>query len=105
MLRNDGRALGADAAGSRLVFPDVRLANLSRIVREMRRAGPLTRADVARRAGVSLPTAHRLVSDLADLGLVEEQSAEPASIGADRVRLGRPPVVTAFATMLPCWPG
>ena len=55
-LENAGGALGADAAGSRLVFPDVRLANLSRIVREMRRAGPLTRADVARRAGVSLPT-------------------------------------------------
>jgi glucokinase len=94
--RNGGRALGADAAGSMLVSPDVRLANLSRIVREMRRAGPLARADVARRAGVSLPTAHRLVSDLADLGLVEEQAAEPAGTGADRARPGRPPVVYSF---------
>ena len=41
--------------------------------------------------GVSLPTVHRLVSDLADIHLVEEESPE-----ADSSRLGRPPVLYRF---------
>jgi predicted NBD/HSP70 family sugar kinase len=70
---------------------DVRLANLARIVDELRQAGALSRSEVARRVGISLPTAHRLVSDLADLELVEEEEPE-----ADNSRLGRPPVVYRF---------
>jgi predicted NBD/HSP70 family sugar kinase len=70
---------------------DVRLANLARIVRELRHTGALSRSDLARRVGVSLPTAHRLVSDLADIHLVEEESPE-----ADASRLGRPPVLYRF---------
>ena len=70
---------------------DVRLANLARIVHELRSAGSLSRTDVARRAGISLPTAHRLISDLADLRVVEEDT--PAS---DGTRLGRPPAVYRF---------
>jgi predicted NBD/HSP70 family sugar kinase len=70
---------------------DVRLANLARIVDELRQAGVLSRSEVARRVGISLPTAHRLVSDLADLELVEEEEPE-----ADNSRLGRPPVVYRF---------
>jgi glucokinase len=46
---------------------------------------------VARRVGVSLPTAHRLISDLADLQVVEEEKPE-----ADASRLGRPPAVYRF---------
>ena len=70
---------------------DVRLANLARIVDELRQAKVLSRSEVARRVGISLPTAHRLVSDLADLELVEEEEPE-----ADNSRLGRPPVVYRF---------
>jgi predicted NBD/HSP70 family sugar kinase len=70
---------------------DVRLANLARIVDELRHAGALSRSEVARRVQVSLPTAHRLVSDLAELQLVEEEEPE-----ADNSRLGRPPVVYRF---------
>ena len=70
---------------------DVRLANLARIVEELRHAGALSRSEVARRVQVSLPTAHRLVSDLAELQLVEEEEPE-----ADNSRLGRPPVVYRF---------
>ncbi len=70
---------------------DVRLANLVRIVHELREAGALSRSEVARRVGVSLPTAHRLVSDLAGLDLVGEES-----VPADGTRLGRPPVVYRF---------
>jgi predicted NBD/HSP70 family sugar kinase len=70
---------------------DVRLANLARIVDELRHAGALSRSEVARRVGISLPTAHRLVSDLAGLQLVEKEEPE-----ADNSRLGRPPVVYRF---------
>jgi MarR family len=76
---------------STYVPADVRLANLARIIGELRQAGALSRSDVARRVGISLPTAHRLVSDLADLELVEEENPE-----ADGSRLGRPPVVYRF---------
>ena len=70
---------------------DVRLANLARIVHELRHTGTLSRSDLARRVGVSLPTAHRLVSDLAGIHLVAEESPE-----ADSSRLGRPPVLYRF---------
>lgn len=80
------------AAGRSSHVPaDVRLANLARIVDELRQAGVLSRSEVARRVGISLPTAHRLVSDLADLELVEEEEPE-----VDNSRLGRPPVVYRF---------
>jgi predicted NBD/HSP70 family sugar kinase len=79
------------AAKSTLVPADVRLANLVRIVQELRASQALSRSEVARQVGMSLPTAHRLVADLADLGLVEEET--PA---ADSSRLGRPPVVYRF---------
>jgi predicted NBD/HSP70 family sugar kinase len=80
-----------DVGWSSHVPADVRLANLARIVDELRHAGVLSRSEVARRVQVSLPTAHRLVSDLAELQLVEEEEPE-----ADNSRLGRPPVVYRF---------
>jgi glucokinase len=86
------------AVSSPLVPADVRLANLARVVQEMRDAQTLSRSDVAlsrsdvaRLAGISVATAHRLIFDLAELGLVEEQPV--ASGGA---RPGRPPVVYRF---------
>jgi predicted NBD/HSP70 family sugar kinase len=89
--RKDGNAISTAAARSTLVPADMRLANLTRIIQELRSAGGLSRSDVARRVGMSLPTAHRLVSDLADLGLVAEENT-----AADGARLGRPPVVYSF---------
>jgi glucokinase len=79
----------------------VRLANLARVVQEMRDAqtlsrSALSRSDVARLAGISVATAHRLISDLAELGLVEEQ---PVASGASQLvtsRPGRPAVVYRF---------
>jgi predicted NBD/HSP70 family sugar kinase len=76
---------------STFVPADVRLANLVRIVQELRGAGSLSRSDVARQVGMSLPTAHRLVADLVDLGLVLQESPAPGD-----TRLGRPPVVYRF---------
>ena len=84
-------AMIAEVASSPSVPADVKLANLARVLQEMRNADALSRSDVARKAGISVATAHRLISDLAELGLVEEQP-----VAADGIRLGRPPVVYRF---------
>ena len=83
--------LTSAAESTTSVPADVRLANLGRVVRELRSAGTLSRAEVACRSGVSVATGHRLISDLAEAGLVEEQ---PITSGP--ARLGRPPVVYRF---------
>jgi predicted NBD/HSP70 family sugar kinase len=83
--------LTSAAEGTTSVPADVRLANLGRVVRELRSAGALSRAEVACRSGVSVATGHRLISDLAESGLVQEQ---PITSGP--ARLGRPPVVYRF---------
>lgn len=83
--------LTSAAEGTTSVPADVRLANLGRVVRELRSAGALSRAEVACRSGVSVATGHRLISDLAESGLVQEQ---PLTSGP--ARLGRPPVVYRF---------
>jgi glucokinase len=81
----------AAAARSALAPGDVRVANLARMTRELQDAGVLSRAELARRAGVSVPTGHRLIADLVDLGLAQRQPA-PAGDG----RPGRPPVLYRF---------
>jgi predicted NBD/HSP70 family sugar kinase len=83
--------MSTTTARSTLIPADVRLANLVRIIQELRSSGALSRSDVARHVGMSLPTVHRLVSDLADLGLVQEENT-----AADGLRLGRPPTVYRF---------
>jgi glucokinase len=70
---------------------DVKVANLARMTRELQDAGLLSRAELARRAGLSVPTAHRLIADLVELGLAERKPA-PEGDG----RPGRPPVVYRF---------
>jgi predicted NBD/HSP70 family sugar kinase len=83
--------LTSPAASVALVPADVRLANLSCAIGELRSAGELSRSEVARRVGVSVATAHRLIFDLAELGLVQERPVTPGP-----ARLGRPPVVYRF---------
>ena len=61
--------LTSAAESTTSVPADVRLANLGRVVRELRSAGALSRAEVACRSGVSVATGHRLISDLAESGL------------------------------------
>ena len=84
--------LTSAAEGTTSVPADVRLANLGRVVRELRSAGALSRAEVACRSGVSVATGHRLISDLAESGLVQEQGVTggPACYG---------PGVVAAATL------
>ena len=83
--------LTSAAKSTTSVPADVRLANLGRVVRELRSAGSLSRAEVACRSGVSVATGHRLISDLAESGLVQEQA-----FTSGPARRGRPPVVYRF---------
>ncbi len=81
----------AAAARPTLALGDVKVANLARMTQELQDAGVLSRAELARRAGLSVPTAHRLVADLVELGLAQRKPA-PESDG----RPGRPPAVYRF---------
>lgn len=63
---------------------DVRLANALRIVAELRDSKGSTHADVARAIGLSVPAAHRLMSELVEENLVAELDA------TDTVTVGRP---------------
>lgn len=67
------------------------MANLARVMQELRAERTLSRADLARRTGLAVPTIHRLVSDLAATGLVDEQA-----LPDDDGRLGRPPTGYRF---------
>ena len=68
---------------------DVRRANLSATLGILYRSGPVSRAALSKRTGRNRSTIASLVTDLVDLGLVEER--DPDSLG----QVGRPsPVVT-----------
>ena len=74
-----------------LVPQDLRLANLRRVVQELRSEPTLSRAELARRTGMAVPTVHRLVSDLEANELVDVEA-----IPVDDGRLGRPPTGYRF---------
>jgi len=57
---------------------DVRLANVLKIIAELRESQGSTHADVARAIGLSVPAVHRLMSELVEEGLVEERDAHDA---------------------------
>lgn len=77
---------GAKGAGPRPGGPSTgRRENLLAILRELRSAPSLTRAEVAERTGLALPTTHRLLATLLDADLVVEDVGSRASGG-----LGRP---------------
>ncbi len=68
---------------------DVRRSNLSATLGILYRTGPVSRAALSKRTGRNRSTIASLVTDLVDLGLVEER--DPDSLG----QVGRPsPVVT-----------
>lgn len=66
---------------------DVRLANLAVVLRQVRRAGPCSRADIAAATGLNKATVSSLVADLIERRMVRE-------VGLTDGRVGRP------ATML-----
>ena len=59
----------------------LRHLNSRRVLAALQHYGPLSRADLARRTGISGPTVTRTVGDLLGARLVEEGESPPASIG------------------------
>ncbi|HTW99930.1 MAG TPA: ROK family transcriptional regulator [Acidimicrobiales bacterium] len=71
-------AAGTDHGGG------VRLSNMRLVLRELRRHGPASRAEIASRVGLTRPTLTRIAAELIDLGLVREaglQSGRPGRPG------------------------
>jgi predicted NBD/HSP70 family sugar kinase len=66
----------------------MRIANMLRLLSELREHGSLPRSDLARLTGLAVPTVHRLVSELGTLGFVSEVAPV-----ADESRVGRPPAI------------
>lgn len=71
---------------------DVRRANLAAILAILRRFGPASRAVLSKQTGRNRSTIASLVTDLVELGLVEER--EPDSLG----QVGRPSPVVSIRT-------
>lgn len=68
---------------------DIRQHNLSLALTHIHRDGPLSRAELTRRLGLSRSTVHALVGDLTRLGLVVEE------VPTGRLGVGRPSHVVA----------
>jgi predicted NBD/HSP70 family sugar kinase len=70
---------------------DMRAGNRALVLDLVRRTGPLSRADVAKRSGLTKPTASGIMEELVRDGVVFEQGTVPAGpVG------GRPPVLYRF---------
>lgn len=73
--------------------PDVRRTNLAVLLRHLHLDGPMRRAELTERSGLTRSTVAGLVGELGRLGAVEQTTADPAATASAPVR-GRPsPVV------------
>jgi predicted NBD/HSP70 family sugar kinase len=70
----------------RAVPKSLRLTNQARLIEQLLRRGVATRAELAKAAGMSQPTAGKIIDELASAGVVEQLS------GANEVARGRPTV-------------
>jgi N-acetylglucosamine repressor len=68
-------------ANGRAVPSLLRHLNGRAVLAALQRHGPLSRAEIARRSGVSGPTVTRVVSELLGSGLLEEGDARPTPLG------------------------
>src|SRR3954447_19805217 len=71
----------------------LRRLNRLRVIRALRDEGQISRADIARRTGLSRSTVSSLVADLQADGLVVERPEPGSAFGAQG---GRPPILLAF---------
>jgi len=71
----------------------LRAQNRGRVIGVLRAAGPVSRAEIARRTGLSRSTISSLVADLQAVGLVTEVDGDRA---APSEQGGRPPVLIAL---------
>ncbi|HYQ16383.1 MAG TPA: ROK family transcriptional regulator [Polyangiaceae bacterium] len=73
----------------RAVPKSLRLTNQARLVEHLLRRGIATRAELAKAAGMSQPTAGKIIDELSTAGVVEELSGE-SEVSRGRPALGRP---------------
>src|SRR5215218_1391129 len=71
----------------------LRRLNRQRVIDALRRHGTISRAEIARRTGLSRSTVSSLVSDLVSDGLVVEREEPGAAHGEQG---GRPPILLSF---------
>src|SRR4051795_1951280 len=71
----------------------LRRLNRLRVIRALRDEGQISRADIARRTGLSRSTVSSLVADLQADGLVVERPEPGSAHGAQG---GRPPILLSF---------
>ncbi len=82
----------------RAVPSSLRLLNQRRVLEELLFVGGASRAELAARAGMSRPTAGKIIDDLLDAGVLEERASdEPPPPG----RLGRPGRLVTFESRTP----
>jgi predicted NBD/HSP70 family sugar kinase len=85
---------------------DLRLANTRRVYRALLAAARSSRADLARRTGLSAVTTGKVVDQLIDAGLLEEVEADHSEAGRNGTGwsqppiMGRPPRVVTLSTKL-----
>lgn len=72
--------VGTYAVSSR----EMRQSNLTHLLTVLRSAEQLSRTELATRTGVTVPTVHRLIADLVELGLVCESEMPRQSAGVGR---------------------
>jgi predicted NBD/HSP70 family sugar kinase len=90
MATNDGSGMSRPGVGS---LESLRAQNRGRVIGVLRAGGPVSRAEIARRTGLSRSTISSLVSDLQAGGLVTEVDGDRA---APSEQGGRPPVLIAL---------
>jgi predicted NBD/HSP70 family sugar kinase len=81
------------ASGRTGSLESLRHLNRLRVIHALREEGQISRADIARRTGLSRSTVSSLVADLQADGLVVERAGQAAASSAQG---GRPPVLLAF---------
>ncbi len=68
----------------------LRRTNQRTVISLLLRMGSASRADLAKAAGISQPTAGKITSELLDLGILREADAASGELEAANPRLGRP---------------
>ena len=66
----------------------LRQMTVRRVLEVLQQHGPLSRAELTRKTGISAPTVSNAVNDLLELGLVEEQSPPKPRVGRPARRIG-----------------
>src|SRR6478672_12980786 len=84
---------GPMAAGRAGSLESLRRLNRLRVIRALREEGQISRAEIARRTGLSRSTVSSLVADLQADGLVVERPEPGSAHGAQG---GRPPILLSF---------